>query len=110
MAQPFELGGKRGKRRTVAELELQQVRAEVAAIERNIAVEIRRDYARAISAARQLDVLERLLAADAELVRVTEARLNEGDVAPLDLNLVRVESDRLKIQESKQETSWKLPY
>lgn len=98
LAQPFELGGKRGKRRTVAELELQQVRAEVAAIERNIAVEIRRDYARAVSAARQLDVLERLLAADAELVRVTEARLNEGDVAPLDLNLVRVESDRLKIQ------------
>ena len=98
LAQPFELGGKRGKRRTVAELELQQVRAEIAAIERNIAVEIRRDYARAISAARQLDVLERLLAADAELVRVTEARLNEGDVAPLDLNLVKVESDRLKIQ------------
>ena len=98
LAQPFELGGKRGKRRAVAELELQQVRAEVAAIERNIAVEIRRDYARAISAARQLDVLERLLAADAELVRVTEARLNEGDVAPLDLNLVKVESDRLKIQ------------
>ncbi|HCA56811.1 MAG TPA: hypothetical protein DEP46_02375 [Blastocatellia bacterium] len=98
ISQPFELGGKRGKRRTVAELELQQVRAEIAAIERNIAVEIRRDYARAISAARQLDVLERLLAADAELVRVTEARLNEGDVAPLDLNLVKVESDRLKIQ------------
>ena len=98
LAQPFELGGKRGKRRAVAELELQQVRAEVAAIERNIAVEIRRDYARAISAARQLDVLERLLAADSELVRVTEARLNEGDVAPLDLNLVKVESDRLKIQ------------
>lgn len=98
LAQPFELGGKRGKRRAVAELELQQVRAEVAAIERNIAVEIRRDYARAISAARQLDVLERLLAADAELVRVTEARLSEGDVAPLDLNLVKVESDRLKIQ------------
>ncbi len=98
ISQPFELGGKRGKRRTVAELELQQVRSEVAAIERNIAVEIRRDYARAISAARQLDVLERLLASDAELVRVTEARLNEGDVAPLDLNLVKVESDRLKIQ------------
>ena len=98
LAQPFELGGKRGKRRAVADLELQQVRAEIAAIERNIAVEIRRDYTKAIAAARQLDVVERLLAADLELVRVTEARLNEGDVAPLDLNLVKVESDRLKIQ------------
>lgn len=98
LEQPFELGGKRGKRRAVAQLELQQVRAEITAIERQIAVEIRRDYTKAIAAARQLDVLERLLAADAELVRVTEARLNEGDVAPLDLNLVKVESDRLKIQ------------
>ena len=98
LSQPFELGGKRGKRRAVAELELQQVRAEIAVIERSIAVEIRRDYTKAIAAARQLDVVERLLAADLELVRVTEARLNEGDVAPLDLNLVRVESDRLKIQ------------
>lgn len=98
LAQSFELGGKRGKRRAVAELELQQVRAEIAAIERNIAVEIRRDYTKAIASARQLDVVERLLAADLELVRVTEARLSEGDVAPLDLNLVKVESDRLKIQ------------
>lgn len=96
--QTFELGGKRGKRRAVAELELQQVRTEIAAIERSIAVEIRRDYTRAIAAARQLDVVERLLVADAELLRVTEARLNEGDVAPLDLNLVRVESERLRVQ------------
>lgn len=98
ISQTLELGGKRGKRRAVAELELQQVRAEIFAIERQIAVEIRRDYTKAIAAARQLDVVERLLAADAELVRVTEARLNEGDVAPLDLNLVRVESERLHVQ------------
>jgi cobalt-zinc-cadmium efflux system outer membrane protein len=98
LSQQIELGGKRGKRRAVAELELQQVRAEIFAIERQIAVEIRRDYTKAIAAARQLDVVERLLAADAELVRVTEARLNEGDVAPLDLNLVRVESERLRVQ------------
>lgn len=98
LEQPFELGGKREKRRTVAELELQQVRAEIAAIARSVAVDIRRDYTKAIAAARQLDVVERLLAADLELVRVTEARLNEGDVAPLDLNLVKVESDRLRVQ------------
>lgn len=98
LSQTIELGGKRGKRRAVAELELQQVRFEISTIERQIAVEIRRDYTKAIAAARQLDVVERLLAADAELLRVTEARLNEGDVAPLDLNLVRVESERLRVQ------------
>ncbi len=44
-------------------------------------------------------MIEKLLAADAELVRVTDARLKEGDVAPLDANLVRVESDRLRVQQ-----------
>lgn len=99
VSQTFELGGKRSKRVAVAELELQQARFEVAALERQLAVEIRTSYTRAVSAARQLDVIEKLLAADAELVRVTGARLKEGDVAPLDANLVRVESDRLKIQQ-----------
>jgi cobalt-zinc-cadmium efflux system outer membrane protein len=99
VSQVFELGGKRKQRVAVAELELQQARAEVAALARQLAVEIRTAYTRAVSAARQLDVIEKLLAADVELVRVTDARLKEGDVAPLDANLVRVESDRLKIQQ-----------
>ena len=99
VSQTFELGGKRSKRVAVAELELQQARFEVAALERQLAVEIRTAYTRAVSAARQLDVIEKLLAADAELVRVTDARLKEGDVAPLDANLVKVESDRLRVQQ-----------
>jgi cobalt-zinc-cadmium efflux system outer membrane protein len=97
--QVFELGGKRARRIAVAELGLQQARAEVLALERQFAVGIRTAYTRAVSAARQLDVIEKLLAFDAELVRVTDARLKEGDVAPLDANLVRVESDRLRVQQ-----------
>lgn len=98
VSQVFETGGKRSKRVAVAELELGQVRAEVMRLERALAAEIRQSYTNAIAAARQLDILEKLIAADEELVRVTEARLKEGDVAPLDNNLVRVESDRLKVQ------------
>ena len=98
LALTLELGGKRAKRKAVAELEIQKVKAEINALERQIAAEIRRKYTLAVAAARQLDVVERLLAGDAELVRVTEARLGEGDVAPLDLNLVKVESDRLRVQ------------
>lgn len=96
--QVFETGGKRSKRVAVAELELGQTRAEVTRLERQLAAEIRQSYTNAIAFARQLDILEKLIAADVELVRVTEARLKEGDVAPLDNNLVRVESDRLKVQ------------
>ncbi len=99
VSQVFELGGKRARRVAVAELEFQQARFEVAALERQFAAGIRTAYALAVSAARQLDVIEKLLAADAELVRVTDARLKEGDVAPLDANLVRVESDRLRVQQ-----------
>ncbi len=98
VSQTFELGGKRSKRVAVAELELSQTRADIASLERGVVIEIRTAYTNALAAARQLDVLERLIAADKELVRLTEARLKEGDVAPLDVNLVRVESDRLKVQ------------
>jgi len=98
VSQTFELGGKRKKRLAVAKLELAQARAEVAALERQLAAEIRAGYARAVAAGRQLDALERLIAANDELVRITNARLKEGDVAPLDLNLVRVETDRLRVQ------------
>jgi len=98
VSQVFELGGKRRRRVAVAELELAQTRAEIAAIERQLIVGIRTAYTAAISAARQLDVLERLVVGNEEIVRITEARLNEGDVAPLDVNLVKVENDRLKVQ------------
>lgn len=97
VSQVIETGGRRSRRIAVAELELAQARASVLALERSIAANIRQNYARAVAAARQLDVLEKLLVADAELVRVTEARLNEGDAAPLDLNVVRVENDRLRV-------------
>lgn len=99
VSQTFELGGKRARRIALAELELLQVRFEITSLERKVAAEIRTAYTRAVSAGRQLDIIDRLLAADAELVRVTNARLQEGDVAPLDANLVRVESDRLRIQQ-----------
>ena len=98
VTQVFELGGKRQKRIAVAELELNQIRAEVTGLERRLAVEIRTSYTNALASARQLDVLEKLISADEELIRAVEARLKEGDVAPLDVNLVRVESERLKVQ------------
>ena len=98
VSQVFELGGKRRKRVVVARLELEQARAEVLAFERQFAAELRAAYVHALGFAKQLDVLEQLIAANDELVRITNERLTEGDVAPLDLNLVRVETDRLRVQ------------
>lgn len=98
ISQTFETGGKRSKRVAVAELELQQIRAEVLALERRLVVEIRTAYTNVLGAARQLDILEKLIIANSEIVRVAQARLKEGDVAPLDVNLVKVEADSLKIK------------
>jgi len=98
ITQVFELGGKRGKRVAVARIEYGRAEAEVSALERQLAAEIRTAYAQALAAARQLDTAEQLIGLDQELYRMTEARLKEGDVAPLDLNLVRVELDRLRAQ------------
>ncbi len=98
ISQTFELGGKRNYRVAVARLELQQARAEILGIERQIAVEIRTSYANVLASARQLDLLEELITADQEMLRAAEARLKEGDVAPLDVNLIKVEADRLKVQ------------
>lgn len=98
LTQVFETAGKRLKRIEVARKERDQVRAEVLAFERQIAADVRAAYARALAAGRQLDALENLIAASNELVRITNERLKQGDVAPLELNLVKVETDRLRTQ------------
>ena len=54
----------------VAQLALAQARAEVTALERLAASDIRAAYARALAAGRQLDTLERLIAASEEQVRI----------------------------------------
>lgn len=98
VSQTFELGAKRSRRVSVARLELQQARSEVLLIERQIAVEIRTSYANVLASSRQLDLLQRLITADEEMVRAAEARLKEGDVAPLDVNLIKVEADTLRVR------------
>jgi outer membrane protein, heavy metal efflux system len=64
VTQVFELGGKRGKRVAVAQLEYDRAVAEVRALERQLAAEIRTAYAQALAAARQLDTAEQLIGLD----------------------------------------------
>ncbi|MEO7538806.1 MAG: TolC family protein, partial [Pyrinomonadaceae bacterium] len=58
LSQTFELGGKRSRRVSVARLEVQQARADVLLIERQITVEIRTSYANVLASSRQLDLLQ----------------------------------------------------
>ena len=93
---PLELAGQRGRRIDLAQAELEASEAEVADRERRLASEVRLAFIETLSALRELEVTQSLYALDVETARVVEARVEEGDAAPLELNLLRAEVDRLR--------------
>ena len=93
---PLELNGQRQRRVALAEAELQAAEAEVADRERRLAAEVRAAYAEALAALRELEITEGLNSLDVQTAHIVEARVNEGESAPLELNLLRAEADRLK--------------
>lgn len=96
VALPLELGGKRGRRIDLARAELEAVEAEVADRERRLVAEVRLNYAEALAALRELDTMENLNRLDLQTTRFVQARVNEGESPPLELNLLMVEVDRLR--------------
>jgi cobalt-zinc-cadmium efflux system outer membrane protein len=105
--QPIERGGKRAKRRQVAQLELEQAEKEVAFQERQITAEINSQYAGALAATEGLRFLEQLRGINEQMLRVTEERLKEGDAAKLDVSLIRLEVSRLRVQQIQAENTVK---
>src|SRR5215213_2070901 len=96
VALPLELGGKRGRRIELARAELEAVEAGLADRERRLAGEVAALYAEALASLRELEITEGINNIDLEMARFVQARVNEGDTAPLELNLLRVEVDRLR--------------
>jgi cobalt-zinc-cadmium efflux system outer membrane protein len=95
-ALPLELGGKRQRRIDLARVELEAAEAEIADRERRLANEVRASYAESLAALRELQITEELSNVDIQTARIVEARVTEGDAAPLEHNLLRVEIDRLR--------------
>ncbi|MGH9752255.1 MAG: TolC family protein, partial [Blastocatellia bacterium] len=93
---PLELAGQRGRRIDLARAELEAAEAEVADRERRLASEVRLAYIETLAALRELEVTQNLYALDVETARIVEARVEEGDAAPLELSLLRAEVDRLR--------------
>lgn len=93
---PLELAGQRGRRLDLAQAALEATSAEIADRERRLASDVRLAYAEALAAVRELEVTQNLNAVDVETARIVEVRMNEGDAAPLELNLLRAEVDRLR--------------
>lgn len=95
IAVPLELG-KRGRRIDLAKAELEASEAEIANRERLLTSEVRSNYAEALAALRELEITENLNNIDLQTTRFIQARVNEGESAPIELNLLRVEVDRLR--------------
>lgn len=93
---PIEYGGLRSRRIGVAEAELRAAEAVFSDRERRLAADVRRLYAQAIAATRELSFTNELTQIDTELGRVLDIRVREGDAPPLEASLLRVEIDRLR--------------
>lgn len=96
VAVPIELGGKRRRRIELAQAELEAAAAEVADRERRLTNEVRALYAEALASIRELSTLEELNDLDLQTTRFVQARVNEGETAPIELNQLRVEVERLR--------------
>lgn len=95
-AMPLEINGQRQRRVDVARAELEAAEAEVADRERRLMAEVRGVYAETLAAIRELSITEGINNLDAQTATIVAARVTEGESAPLELNLLRAEIDRLK--------------
>jgi len=80
----------------LAQAELEAAEADVADRERRLTAEVGTLYSDALSALRELETTEGINNIDLEIARFIQIRVNEGDTSPLELNLIKVEVDRLR--------------
>lgn len=93
---PLDIYKQRQRRIDAAQAEITLREAEVAARQRELAGQIFTGYAEALAALKEVQVLEDLLELDLETTRFVQIRVNEGDTAPLELNLLQTEVERLR--------------
>jgi cobalt-zinc-cadmium efflux system outer membrane protein len=93
---PLELNGQRGKRIALAKAELEAAEAFAADAERRLVAEVRIAYADALAGVRELEITDGLHGIDVQTARIIEVRVGEGESAPIELNLLQNEIDRLR--------------
>lgn len=98
--QPIETAGKRSKRVSVAELGVSLGQAEVDERRRQLVFDVKTKYAQAMAAARKQTTLEQLLKVNRSSYEVTKARVEQGDAAPLEGQLLAAELSRVEAQQA----------
>ena len=97
-AQPIELGGKRGKRQAIGQSGVAAAEAEFAARTRQLVFEVKMRAAEVRAAHAKRAALAEVMTAGREALRLTRARVEEGDAAALEAQLLAVEVARVDAQ------------
>jgi cobalt-zinc-cadmium efflux system outer membrane protein len=98
VSRQFETSGKRAKRVRVAEFGVGLAEAELAERVALLRRDIRVAFAKALADQDKVRVLDGLLELLGDSLRLTEARVKEGDAARLETDLIRVEISRMEAQ------------
>ena len=94
LSQNIETFGKRSRRIQVANFGVTQAEADLQEASASLAYEIRSAAAERHAEQQKLALLDDAAKVNAEAQRLTDARVREGDVALLEANLLRVETNR----------------
>lgn len=97
LSETIETFGKRGKRIRVADYSIGIAEADLQQRSAQLAYEIRAAYAEVSAERRKVKLLTDLIGLNQDTLRLTEARVKEGDVAPLEASLLKVEIARAEV-------------
>jgi cobalt-zinc-cadmium efflux system outer membrane protein len=97
LSQEFALAGKRDKRLSIAERELEIYRWQLADRERRLRDEVKSAFYDAFLAGERVSLAARSIALNRQLLDVTKERLAAGDIPELEMNLAKVELARSEV-------------
>jgi len=96
----FEMFGKREKRLAVAQKSVDLAEAEIAERTRQLTFDVKMRYAEAVAEQRKLEAVRRLLELNRQSYRITEVRVEQGDAAPLERQLLLTDLSRAEAQQA----------
>ncbi len=92
----FELGSKRSRRVDAAQFEAEMTALEIANRERILRADVKSRYVEALAAMRNFGTARRVLELNRKSLELAQARIKEGEGAPLEQGLLQVEVNRIE--------------
>jgi cobalt-zinc-cadmium efflux system outer membrane protein len=103
ISQEFLIMGKRGKRLQVADKEIESFELQVENSERLLVEEVKATFYELLLAEKRVELAERSIALNNQLLEVTKLRFEADDIQELEVNLARVEVARREGRKAEAE-------